>query len=211
MNSWKEATGWLYKSVLISALAGIIGAVAAVFSVFNTVSNAAGAAAKGHGGDALQAVSDGANTLDTITLITGIVSIACTVIFLVYITKLIDLVNAADKDAVSKIRLANVIAIVGSIFVAFVPSLGIVAFIINVVAWVILFMAYGSLKNSSTFPAEAAKGMGRLRTAMILSIIGALVALIPFIGFIGGLVSLFAFIWNILGWKRVANSDAPAC
>lgn len=211
MNSWKEATGWLYKSVLISALAGIIGVVASVFSVFNTISGAAEAATKGHGGAALQAVSDGANTLDTINLIVGIISIACTVVFLLYITKLIDLVNAADKDAVSKIRLAFVINIVGSILAAFAPSLGIVTFIINVVAWVILFMAYGSLKNSTTFPAEAAKGMGRLRTAMILSIIGGLILLIPFIGFIGGLVTLFALIWNILGWKRVANSDAPAC
>lgn len=210
-KNWKETAGWLYKSVLIYSLAGIVCVVCQVLAVFYTIGGAVKSASEGDIGGAVDAATSGASAMDTIAMIAGVVVLVGYVIFFLSISKLRQYAHVNDAGAIGNIRLAFILNLIAAILTYFVPFSVIVSFIINLIAWIILIIAYGNLKNSSTFPEKARNGMGKLRTAMILSIIGGVVALIPFLGIIGGIISLFAFIWSIIGWKRVADSEAPAC
>jgi zinc-ribbon domain len=52
--------------------------------------------------------------------------------------------------------------------------------------------------------------MGRLRTALILTVIGSLLSWIPYIGIIGELIAFAGFIFLVLAWRALSRSDLPS-
>ena len=70
-----------------------------------------------------------------------------------------------------------------------------------------MLMGYNALKKSETFPGK--EGMKLLFIAMIVGIVGAVLAIIPAIGAIlGGICFIVEFVLVLLGWKKVAEPVA---
>ena len=119
-------------------------------------------------------------------------------------------VNPADAPRIGSIRTATILSIVAAIVVC-IPMLGFVGGILNLIAWILLLIAYANLKNSVTFPEGARRGMSKLFTAMILGIIGWVIGLIPLVGgVIETILEIIAFVIILLGWKNVSESEEPA-
>lgn len=77
----------------------------------------------------------------------------------------------------------------------------------SVVAFFIMIGGYGSLKRSYTFPEEARRGAGRLRAAMIWSVVAAVLGIIPLIGFIlEGIICFILFFVVLSGWSSIKNA-----
>ena len=197
---WKEATGWLYKSVLIYSLAGILGAVLAVIAAFAML----GSAMEGD----LMGAADSAEALDMITMIVNILVLGGYALFFVYAGKFRDLLSGDDANAAGSLRNAHLILAIGTLlYILPIPFVEYIAAIINLIAWFMLLSAYGKLMNSTSLPELAAAGMKKLRKAMLLSVVGAIIAFIPFIGIVGGILSLIAFFMTLKGWSMVAKSE----
>lgn len=197
---WKEATGWLYKSVLIYSLAGILGAVLTVIAAFATV----GSALEGD----LMGAADSAEALDMIAMIVNILILGGYALFFVYAGKFRDLLSGDDANAAGSLRNAHLILAISTLLCILpIPFVEYIAGIINLIAWFMLLSAYGKLMNSTSLPELAAAGMKKLRKAMLLSVVGAIIAFIPFIGIVGGILSLIAFFMTFKGWSMVAKSE----
>ena len=197
---WKEATGWLYKSVLIYSLAGILGAVLTVIAAFAML----GSAMEGD----LMGAADSAEALDIITMIVNILVLGGYALFFVYAGKFRDLLSGDDANAAGSLRNAHLILAIGTLlYILPIPFVEYIAAIINLIAWFMLLSAYGKLMNSTSLPELAAAGMKKLRKAMLLSVVGAIIAFIPFIGIVGGILSLIAFFMTLKGWSMVAKSE----
>lgn len=117
-----------------------------------------------------------------------------------------DVVDKADKANVSRLYNAVILLFVGSI-VDFIPLLGWVAGILNIIAMILMLMSFSSLKESQTFPTLARKGASQLFIAMILSIVAIVVGWIPFIGVIGIVFSIIALVFIINGWKNISRQE----
>lgn len=201
--SWKQTTSDLYKAVKIYTFAAI---AAAIFGFIATIGSAASAIASlaGSGSGGGFGVWNILEILATVALIYG---------YWLFI-KTLDIfkkqVNPTDAPRIGSIRTATILSIVGAI-VACIPLLGLVGGILNLVAWIMLLIAYANLKNSVTFPEGARRGMSKLFTAMILGIIGWVIGLIPLAGdIIEMILEIVAFVIVLLGWKNVSESEEPA-
>ncbi len=202
--SWKQTTGDLYKAVKIYTFAAIaatiFGFIASIGSAASALISLAGGSLSG-GGFGIWNVLE---ILATVAVIYG---------YWLFI-KSLDIfkqqVNPADAPRIGSIRTATILSIVAAI-VACIPMLGLVGGILNLIAWILLLIAYANLKSSVTFPEGARRGMSKLFTAMILGIIGWVIGLIPVIGdAIEVILEIVAFILVLLGWKNVSESEEPA-
>ncbi len=197
---WKETTGWLYKSVLIYSLASIVGSVLAVIAAFATI----GSALEGD----IMGAAESAGALDTIAMIVNIVVLGGYALFFVYGGKFRDLLSGDDANAAGSLRNAHLILAIGTLLCILpIPFVEYIAAIINIIAWFMLLSAYGKLMNSTSLPELAAAGMKKLRKAMLLSVVGAIIAFIPFIGIVGSILALIAFFMTLKGWSMVAKSE----
>lgn len=198
LTSWSQTTANLYKAVQLFTWCAIAGAVIDVIGGLSDVAEFA------------QSGSIGFGFWD----ILGIAATAGVVygywLFLQSIDIFKGLVNPADVEAVGKIRLSTLLTIIGSI-VALFPVIGIAGNITVFVGWVILFLAYSTLKGSQTLPATAVKGVQKLYTATILCLIGWVVAFIPLLGAFATLIlTVIAFFMTLKGWQIISTSEEPA-
>ena len=204
---WKETTSWIFKSVLLFSLSNVLAAVLKIVAVLMTLGKAASSNSIT---DVAESAKSGLDTIDTIETICTIAVLAGYVLFFIYIGKLRTLVHNNDENAVAKIRTAFILNMVAA-GLSFLPLISIIGLIVNVVAWFILLGAYARLRDSQTFPEMARRGMRKLHTAMILTLIGGIIGIIPLIGFIGSILTFIAFIMTITGWKKLSDSEAPVC
>ena len=109
-----------------------------------------------------------------------------------------------DSKAVGRIYTATILQIV-AIVLGFIPFIGLIGSILNLVAWIMLLLAYSDLKKSSTFPAS--EGAGKIFTAMILNLVAAIICWIPVINLIGTILCIVALIMTLNGWKLIAGSN----
>jgi uncharacterized membrane protein len=80
--------------------------------------------------------------------------------------------------------------------------------ILNIIAFIMMLLAYSALKNSQTFPAGARRGAGSLFTSQILLIIGVVLGWIPLVGGIfSGILSIIAFILVFTGWATIKKTQ----
>lgn len=196
---WQNATKGLYQAILINVFASI---AAAVFGFFAGLSEAA---------DTLNALAEGELSIgwgiwDYLELFANIAVIAAVVLFFIRLGDWKKVLVGKDAEAVGKLRLAMILSLVATVL-GFIPVIWILALIVNLVAIIFQLLGYSDLKNSTTLPANAAKGAGKVFTAQILSIVSVVVALIPLIGGIAALVcSIIGFVMMLQGWKLIANS-----
>ena len=201
--SWKQTTADLYKAVMIYTFAAI---AASIFGFIGTIGSAASAVASFAGGNLS---GGGFGIWDILEILATVAVIYGYWLFIKSLDIFKQLVNPADAPRIGSIRTATILSIVGAI-VACIPVIGFVGGILNLIAWILLLIAYANLKNSVTFPEGARRGMSKLFTAMILGIIGWVIGLIPLVGgIIETILEIVAFVNVLLGWKNVSMSEEP--
>lgn len=191
-NAWTAVTKQMYYGVLIYSLCGVVAnVVSPIISISSGVSMLSGNG--GGGGVAF-------NAIISLAIIAGYV------MFFLGLKDFRNVVNLQDKDAVQKLFTATIISIAGYVL-GLIPLAGwILKGICVIVSCIMMLLGYSALRNSQTFPTIAREGASKLYTAMILSIIGAVIGLIPVVGgFIGGILDIIAFIMIIIGWKKIAS------
>lgn len=190
INSYNKTTSLIFKGVLLYTLCGIINGIVGPISSLSS----AASFLTGNGPGALGIFS----TILSVAIILGYV------LFVYGINKLKGLVYQPDQKAVKRILVFVTLQIIAMFFGIF--HLGIVKSIISVVAIIFGLLGYKGMKQSMTLPISAKKGASNLYVAMILSIIGTLLGLIPLAGAVlNGILGTIAFILEILGWKKIAT------
>ena len=193
---WKTITGNLYKGVQIQIWCNIAAAVFALIGVLTIAGDIAS-------GDLFGALVW--DTWDTLGLIANLGAIYGFWVFFSNLKPWQAIVAQEDAKAVGNIYTATLLQMI-AIVLTYIPFVGLVAGILNIIAWVMLLIAYSNLKNSATFPAK--EGAGKIFTAMILSVVGAIIAWIPIIGLIGSFLAIVALVMTLNGWKAIANAEA---
>ncbi len=196
-STWASVTANLYKGVLIQVWCNIAVAVFAFIGALSAVGDMAN-------GDLFGAVAWG--FWDYMELAASLGAIYGFWVFFSNINPWKEIVNPADAKAIGSIYTATLLQII-AIVLAFIPFVGIVGVILSLVAWILLLLAYSNLKNSTTFPTAAREGAGKIFTAMILNLVGAVIAWIPFVGIIGSILSIVALVMTLNGWKLISEAE----
>lgn len=197
---WQNATKGLYQAILINVFASIAVAVFGFFATINEVSDTITAVARDG------QVSPGWGTWDYLELIANLGVIAAVVLFFLRLGDWKALLIGNDEKAVGQIRLAMILSLVATVL-GFIPGIGILALLVSLAALILQLLGYSALKNSTTLPAKASEGAGKVFTSQILAIVAAIVVFIPIIGGIAALVcSIIGFIMMLKGWNLIANS-----
>lgn len=203
MSTWKQTTEGLYKAVLLYTIGGIASSVFAYLGGLGKTASGINAL-MGNGGGSSFGIWDILGIVAAVAIIYG---------YWKFFTGLKDFkeqVNPADAPYIQKISTCTIIMMVATVL-AVIPVVGLLGGIANLVAWIILLLAYNSLKKSVTFPATAREGASKLFLAMILDIVGAVVGIIPLIGGItNAILAIIAFIFVLQGWKAIFLSEEPA-
>lgn len=203
---WQKTVGSLIGAIWLYTLANIAGSITDFVDdllnpvdLFSTIASLAG------GGE-------GSSPFGTIDLLGYFFSLSVIVgyfLFFSALSRFIEL-QRSDSDiiAVKRIRKAYILMFV-SVLLGFIPLIGtFVAFIITIVAYASLLSGYKSLRDSSTFTAEARQGAARLRTATIWLLVGYIIGALPFCGIIESLISSIAFFSILSGWNCI-RKGAP--
>lgn len=198
-NSRSSVTQGIYKAVLLYVFAGI---ASTLFGVIGMVTGLLGAVESGNLEDV---VSFG--FWDIMDIVASLAVVAGYILFYIGLNKWRGIADANDAPAINKLRIAALLTMIGSV-VVFVPVAGaIIAFVLNIVAFILMLKGYSALKNSATLPEGAREGARKLHTAMVLNIVAVLVCWIPVIGQIAAFVlEIIAFVKILNGWKAIANS-----
>ncbi len=206
-QSWAVVTKGIFTAVLIFSFGSILaGIVSAIGGVADTVSDAMDFVSSG-------TISAGPSFFEILSWLLTAAVVVGYVLYILGLGKLGAILKDGDSKAIGYVRIGALILIVGSICNFFLPAF--VVYIANIIAYVLMFMGFSTLKKSTAIDAVAAKGFGRLYMAMLLTLLGAAISLlftwIPFLGsffaFVVLVLNVIAFILIILGWKAV--KDAP--
>ncbi|MDR1602735.1 MAG: hypothetical protein LBS42_09960 [Tannerella sp.] len=205
-EQWSKETAAIFNGVLLYSIAGvlhsILSPIEALYSFGDTLSSFGT-------GEGLAGAS--AFTVFTYILSAGI--IGGYILFLLGLSGFARILEPNDSASVGKIRTGVILGLIAT-GVGFIPLIGwIVGGILNIIAFIMMLIAYSALKNSRTFPAGARRGAGSLFTSQILLIIGVVLGWIPFVGGIfRGILNIIAFILLLTGWATIKNTqpEAPA-
>ncbi|MFI3331431.1 MAG: hypothetical protein R3Y38_06460 [Rikenellaceae bacterium] len=134
----------------------------------------------------------------------GIAALVALFIYWKSLTKLTEGTDEAISAGVSKLKTAIILSLV-AVVVGWIPVLGwIAAPILMIIAFVMELMAYGKFTASTSFGELGQKGARKLKTSMILYIVGAGLSIIPFLGSIlDSILCIVAFVLVFLGWKGI--------
>ncbi len=176
-----------YLSIIAGLLGGFFSAIGVAFTVLT-------------GGA-------GAIVLIILTVLFTIANIIGLVLFIQGLGEFMPLLANQDTNSVGKIRTAAILNIVGAIL-AVIPVISLAGVVLNIIAFILMIMAYSALKSSPSFPTKAREGADKLFNAMILNIIAAVCVIIPVIGWIAAFVlRIIAIVFTIKGWAMVRDSD----
>lgn len=125
------------------------------------------------------------------------------ILYFIGLGKLKESIDMQGAKGVSRLKIAVILGIIAVIF-GWIPLLGsIVAGILLMIAFIVEFLGYGSMKQSASLGVEGQTGAGKLRISMIILLIGSVVDLFPFTGTFVGLISLIALWFVFQGWSMV--------
>ncbi len=203
LNTWKQTTADLYKAVLIYTWAAIAVAVFGVIGAIGDTASNLTSLAEGK----VQLVDFG--IWDVLKILATVAVVYGYWLFIQALQIFKGQVNPADAPQVGSIRTAAILTVIAAVL-AVIPFVGFVGGILNLIAWILLLMAYSKLKNSVTFPETARRGASKLFTAMIVGLVGGIIGLIPLIGVIAVVFSIIAFFMTLSGWKSISESEEPA-
>lgn len=150
--------------------------------------------------------SSSAGSFVALTVICVLALIGGFIWFFVNLTKFIDMQqNTEDRTAVSNIRTAYIIMIVGNLLML-IPIAGIfINLICAIVGYILLLIAYGNFSNSKFMNANGCAGASLLKTATIINIICSILMIIPFINILAMIGLIVALVLVFIGWTKVAD------
>ena len=187
----KNATSQIFLGVLLFSLSGIAGGILAAL---------------------LGLVLKSLTLVSIVVLIAGIAAILGYVLYVLGLGNFKNILSGEDAAAVSKIWLAALLALAGSVITvvtSFIPGIAIIGTIAAIAAYVLNLLGFMALKNSSTFPTMAKAGANKLFLAYILYLAGSIAAFfLP--SFIAGIINLVALVMIILGWAAIKNANVEA-
>lgn len=190
-SAWKNATSKIFLGVLLFSLSGIAGGILAAL---------------------LGLVLKSLTLVSIVVLIAGIAAILGYVLYVLDLGNFKNILSGEDAAAVSKIWLAALLALAGSVITvvtSFIPGIAIIGTIAAIAAYVLNLLGFMALKNSSTFPTMAKAGANKLFLAYILYLAGSIAAFfLP--SFIASIINLVALVMIILGWAAIKNANVEA-
>ena len=185
-----------YKSAATKVLCGVLG-----YSVFGILSGILSVVAAAE----IAAAIVFGGSLPWWYFVLPILIAAAYVVYFIGLNGLVKVLNDADAAAMKKVKVAAILSLVGAIC-GLIPVAGsIIAGILGIIAIVFNFIGFVALKKSETFPGK--KGANIIFIAMIISLCGAVVSLIPVIGVIGLIANIVAFVMTIVGWYMIMKAD----
>lgn len=197
VDLWKSSTKSIFNGVLLYSICGIVAAaLGGIMALTATAGLAAGSAG------ALGAAA-GLGVLSFIALVLVLVGY---IIYFLGVGKFRDAVDEADKPYAQKIYM-GIIVIIAGVVISLIPVIGVIGKIANIVAFILMFLAYQGLKESQTFPELARKGANVLYWAMIISVISVVLGWIPVLNVIGGICQIASFIMIFIGWGKIKNAQ----
>ena len=196
---WSRETKKIFNGILLYSIAGILyGIFDPIESLTSTVSSISSYAGAGS--------MPGSGLISTICYALLVAIIFGYVLTFLGLTGFRTILETNDANAIGKVRTAFILAIIAA-GVGFIPLMGWVGGILNIVAFILMLLGYSALKSSSTFPELGRKGASTLFVALILLLVGVVVGFIPFIGGIfNGILSIIAYIMTLLGWKKIVSA-----
>lgn len=198
---YKTAKSILWAIVLqfvASFFMGLFGAIAAITAIGGALSSDS---------SGISALLAGAGALGIITILLGIVVLGAYVWYFFELCKFINLqTNKPDANAISMVRNAVIVSFIGTIC-GLIPVIGsVISIICAIAAAVMTLIGFSSYSKSAALPAIGLKGASQLKTYAILSIIAAIIVIIPLAGvFIGGILGIIGLVFLIMGWNNVAK------
>ena len=193
-EQWSQETKKIFNGILLYSFAGIAHGILDPIDSLMSMGKMFGA-------------SSGGGTISTLCYIALAGIIGGYVLTFLGLSGFKNILKTEDAASISKIRTAFVLALVGAA-VSFIPLMGWVGGILNIIAFILMLMGYSALKKSATFPELARKGASLLFVAVILLIVGAILDFIPVAGgVLNGIFSIIAYIMTLLGWKKIVNAE----
>lgn len=192
---WKKGTKQAYYGYVASLLVGLLGgAIVSLMSLASAASTLTGNV-------------EGMLGAAAVSIVIGLIGIAATVFYLIGVNSMKKAAaNTALATGTSRLFLGAILSICGSIL-AIIPMIGIVGSLVALVAFIITWTGYSQIKNNAA-DANAQLGGAKLSSSALLSVISAIVAFIPMIGWVASLVlDIIALVFAIQGWKALANSE----
>jgi hypothetical protein len=201
LNSWFELTKKIFLGVLLYSIANvlysIVDPISSLTSFGSSVESFVGGSSK------LSGVAAFFNILTYLLLAGVVVGYA---LFLLGLTNFSKILDNSDRNAVESVRNGAIVMLVGYIVDVFIS--GFVGIILYIVGFILMLLGYSRLKSSPTFPEKARYGASKLFTAMILSLIGAILWFIPLAGgIINAILSIIAFFFVLSGWASIKNAE----
>lgn len=202
--NWTQVTKNIYTGVLLYQIANVLYAI---ISPIKGAAKTAGAAMSFMSTGTIASSGPGFWGILMYILLAAI--IVGYFLFLKGLGEWAPMLSPGDAKAVKQVRTGVILGLVATV-IAFIPVIGWFRGIINIIAFIMMLLGYNALKNSSTFPPEAAKGASSLFIAMILSLVGAVIGFIPLIGgFIEMVLDIVAFFMILSGWGKIKNTPEP--
>lgn len=193
---WSQKTDSVYNGVLIFSIAGMIHSALSMFSI----------AEGGRSAYAWYLLQSGLSPseIDGIA-ITDKFAVAAIIIggllLLNGLNGFASILNDQDGRSMRNLRNGIVVSIIATAL-AFIPGMTgwTLSGFVNFIAVILMLLAYKELKNSLSFPPQAAGGAKTLFTAQILLLIG-------FIPGLGMILSIVAYILVLVGWSSIKNAN----
>ena len=134
----------------------------------------------------------------------GILAFVGVIMFWIGLGKLRLVMDAEGTVAISRLKTALILNLIAIIF-GWIPLLGsIVAGILLIIAFILEFIGYGAMKRSAAVGEEGRIGAGRLRTSMIILLVGTIISIIPLLGTtVSAFISLVGLVLVYQGWRGI--------
>ena len=137
-----------------------------------------------------------------------LISIFGFIVFFMGLSKLKNLVDEIGQKAIGLLMIAALIGAGGAV-IDLIPLMGLIASIAYLAAFIMELIGLSQLKSSRTFGPEGKSGFSILTLAMVLSIVRAVIGVIPFIGGIfASIISVAVVVLVLVGWMKVQEDMA---
>lgn len=133
------------------------------------------------------------------TLMTAIAAFIGLIIYWLGLGRIRSALDSVGEQGISKLKIAIILGLVG-VVIGWVPIVG---GILAILAFVFEYMGYGLLKGSNAIGNEGQIGAGKLRTSMIILLIGAIIGFIPILSFVEKILSIVSLWFVLQGWSQI--------
>lgn len=134
----------------------------------------------------------------------GILAFVGVIMFWIGLGKLRQSLDAEGAVGISRLKIALILNLIAIIF-GWIPLLGsIISGILLIIAFILEFVGYGAMKRSTAIGEEGRIGAGRLRTSMIILLVGTVISIIPLLGTaVSAFISLVGLVLVYQGWRGI--------